>query len=175
MRGAWSDEGKESRELSAKSWQETVKSPPFFGKSPLVFLSPNRVAGSSRRPQRKTRVQECKKTGRRPAFTALNAKGNHASQQTRNKNTSLFRILVLFLSNTASKNTLFRAPSSYRRTPTVLSTDALITAFFLFPLFHHENPFVLPFECRMPYGLPPIAWPNTAKCMTRSTAPSPTR
>lgn len=155
MRGAWNDEEKGSRELSAKSWQETTKSPPFFGKSPLVFLSPNHVADSSRRPQRKTRVQECEKTGRQLAFTALNSKGSHASQQTRNKNTSLFRILVLFLSNTTSKNTLFRALFSHRRTPTVLSTDALITAFFLSPLFHHENPFVLPFECRMPYGLPP--------------------
>ena len=63
--------------------------------------------------------------------------------------------MVLFLSNTASKNTLFRAPFSHRRTPTVLSTDALITAFFLSPLFHHENPFALPFERRIPYGLHP--------------------
>ena len=148
MRGAWSDEGKESRELSAKS-------PPLLRESPLVFLSPNHVADSSRRPQRKTRVQECEKTGRQLAFTALNSKGSHASQQTRNKNTSLFRILVLFLSNTTSKNTRFRALFSHRHTPTVLSTDALITAFFLSPLFHHESPFVLPFECRMPFGLPP--------------------
>ena len=137
MREAWSDEGKESRELSVKSRQETAKSPPLLRESPLVFLSPNRVADSSHRPRRKTRAQECEKTGRQPAFTALNSKGSHASQQTRNKNTSLFRISVLFLPNTASKNTPFRATFSLRAysssrpgtPPPTLSADALITAF----------------------------------------------
>lgn len=176
MRGAWSDEGKESRELSAKSWQETAKSPPLLRESPLVFLSPNHVADSSRRPQRKTRVQECEKTGRRLAFTALNSKGSHASQQTGNKNSSLFRILVSFLPNTASKNTPFRATFSLRAysssrpgTPPPRYPPTRSLPLSPVPLFHHENTFALPFERRIPCGLhPPL---GRTRRSTRHTPP----